>query len=210
MRITAVTKQKKDPDRVSVYIDEKFAFGISAVDALYYHIEEGKELTMERYDYILNELIYQKARDKAVRLLGFSARTEKELMDRLRPDYSEEICQRVIDMLKGYGYINDKEYARSYIKDSFQLKGRGSMRIRSELRHKGVSEEAIASALEDAELNEEEKAYELLKKRLKGNTSPDHKEKAKQYRYLASRGFSYDCISYAFSKLNESITEDWS
>ena len=210
MLITAVTKQKNDPKRVSVYIDEKFAFGISAVDALYYHIEEGKELTREKYEYILNEIIYGKARDKAIKLLGFSPRTEKELMDKLKGDYSEEICQRVLDMLKKYGYINDTQYAASYVKDNFNLKGKGSLRIRSELKHKGINEDTIISALDSAELDEDEKAYTLLKKRLKNNIHPDAKEKAKQYRYLASRGFSYDSINSAFSRLDGSITDDWS
>lgn len=210
MLITAVTKQKNNPKRVSVYIDEKFAFGMSEVDALYYHIEEGKQLSQERYDYILNELIYAKARDKAVKLLSFSPRSEKELIDKLKKDYSDEICQRVVEMLKRYGYLNDADYALSYVKDSFNLKGKGSIRIRSELRHKGIGEAEISSALETAELDEEEKAYALLKKRLKGNTDPDMKEKAKQYRYLASKGFSYDCINSAFSRLGENLTDDWS
>ena len=78
------------------------------------------------------------------------------------------------------------------------------------IRDRGIGEAEIASALETAELNEEEKAYTLLKKRLKGNTVPDTKEKAKQYRYLASKGFSYDCINSAFSRLGENLSDDWS
>jgi regulatory protein len=210
MLITEVSVQKKHPDRVSVYIDNKFAFGMTEVDALFYHIKEGEEITDKRYAEILNELIYAKARDKAVRLLGFSARTEKELLTKLSTDYSEEISTRVIEMLKGYGYVNDKEYAISYAKDCFNLKGWGRQKIKSELKRKGVSDEIITSVFDeldaDNNINENDSAYELLQKRLKGNTELDFKEKSKHYRYLLSRGFTTDVINSAFNRL----TDNWS
>lgn len=210
MLITSVSEQKKKTNRVSVYIDNKFAFGMTKVDALYYHIKEGEELSIERYNRILEELIYAKARDKAVKLLGFSAKTENELLKRLEEDYSTEICSKVIETLKNYGYINDTAYANSYINDSFKFKGWGKNRIRLELKRKGIDDDKIETALEDAELDEEEKVCEILKKRLKGCTSPDYKERAKHTRYLVSRGFSYDTIKTAFNRLTNDDTEDWS
>ncbi len=208
MIITSVTKQKNRQNRVSVFIDNKFAFGMTEVDALFYHIKEGEQISPERYNYILNELIYVKARDKAIKLLGFSARTEKELMKRLSTDYSPEICERVIEMLKGYGYINDRDYAVSYINDSFKYKGWGKRRILSNLKAKGIKEEEAFNALDEADLNEEEKAFELLKKRLKGNSTPDSKEKAKYYRFLLGRGFSYDVINSVFYRLTDNFSEE--
>ena len=83
MLITEVKTQKKNTNRVSVYIDGKFAFGMTQVDALYYHIKEGEEISNERYKQIVEELIYAKARDKAIKLLGYSAKTEKELLQKL-------------------------------------------------------------------------------------------------------------------------------
>ncbi len=208
MLITAVTQQKKNENRLSVYIDNKFAFGITRVDALYYHIKEGEEISPERYNNILEELIYAKARDKAIKLLGFSLRTEKELLQKLGEEYSVEICTRVIDMLKGYGYIDDEEYAKAYINDSYNYKGWGSRKIKVQLKNKGIAEEKIEKALDEAVFDEVEKAYSLLKKRLKGNTTLDYKERAKHYRYLASRGFDYDIINSAFLKLAEEDLED--
>lgn len=208
MLITAVTAQKNKPDRVSVFINYEFAFGMTKVDALYYHIKEGEEITEERYNNILEELIYVKARDKAIKLLGFSARTEKELVKRLSADYSPEICEKVIEMLKKYGYINDAAFTASYINDSFKIKGWGSRRIKAELKIKGIAEEEISAALDNAQLDEESKACELLSKRLKGCTSPDYRERAKHYRYLVSRGFSYQVINEAFSRLTDNFQED--
>lgn len=208
MLVTSVTQQKKKADRVSVYIDDKFAFGMTAVDALYYHIKEGEEITEERYNNILEELIYVKARDKAVKLLGFSARSEKELTDRLSKDYSIDICHKVIEMLKKYGYINDEAFSAAFVNDSFKYKGWGSRKIKAELKQKGIGDEEIALAFENANLDEQTKAYEILKKRLKGNNLPDYKERTKQYRYLVGRGFSYDVINAAFNALTDNFTEE--
>jgi regulatory protein len=210
MLITEVNVQKKHPDRVSVYIDDKFAFGMSQVDALFYHIKEGAEITSERYEEILNELIYAKARDKAVRLLGFSARTEKELLQKLSADYSKEISSRVIEMLKGYGYIDDTAYAIAYTKDCFNLKSWGRQKIKAELKRKGVNDEIIANVFECLDFDESDNAYELLKKRLRGNTILDRNEKAKQYRYLLSKGFTSDVINTAFNRLNNDLSNNWS
>lgn len=208
MLITSITEQKKDSGRVSVCIDGKFAFGISKADALYHHLKEGEELSREKYDIITDELVYGKAKDNAVKLLSFAPRTEKELAEKLSADYSPEICSRVTDMLKKYGYIDDEAYTAAYINDSFKYKGRGSLRIKAELRAKGVSEEIISAAFENASPDEEKMAYELLKKRLKGSMPTDRREMAKHYRYLAGRGFSYEVINNAFSRLNADFTEE--
>lgn len=210
MLITEVKTQKKNTNRVSVYIDGKFAFGMTQVDALYYHIKEGEEISNERYKQIVEELIYAKARDKAIKLLGYSAKTEKELLQKLEEEYNSEICNTVVEMLKKYGYINDDAYANAYINDSFRFKGWGSNRIKFELKKKGVDENKIAEAMENADLNEEEKACEILKKRLKGCTTPDYKERAKHTRYLASRGFDYEVIKTAFLRLTQDNFDDWS
>lgn len=200
MIVTDIKQQVKDKNRYSVFIDGKFTFGMSGVDVLYYHLKVGDELSKERYELILDENIYQKAKDKAVRLLGFSMRSKKELKQRLMKDYSEEICDRVIEMLSRYGYLNDKEFAKAYTRDSHSLKKWGNRRIKYELRSKGVSEEDIASVLEEDETNQQEIIESLVCKRLKGKPIADRAEYKKHSDFLARRGFGYEDISAVLNK----------
>ena len=59
MLITDLKQQVKDGKRVSVFLDGKFAFGMTDVDVLFYHLRIGEELTEERYSYILEQCIYE-------------------------------------------------------------------------------------------------------------------------------------------------------
>lgn len=195
MLITDIKQQSKDKSRVSVYIDGKFAFGITEADRLYYKLNIGNEITREKYNEIINENIYSKAKDKAAKLLGYRMRSEKELRKRLAEDFSEDITDRVIELFKGYGYINDAEFAIAYAKDCINIKKWGNVRIRSELRLKGVSDEDINNALADVEDKREtyETIKRLLDRRIK-NTPIDNKERQKHFAFLMRRGFESEDI----------------
>ena len=123
MIITDIKKQVKDTERYSIYIDNKFVFGLSGVDVLYYRLKIGNEISQEKYDEILDNVIYEKAKNTAVKFLGYRARSKKELRDKLIKDYDEDITNKVISMLEKYGYVNDEEYARAYVRDCLILSG---------------------------------------------------------------------------------------
>ena len=71
MIITDIKKQVKDTERYSIYIDNKFVFGLSGVDVLYYRLKIGNEIPHEKYDEILENVIYEKAKNTAVKFLGY-------------------------------------------------------------------------------------------------------------------------------------------
>lgn len=200
MIITDIKQQVKDSKRVSIFIDNKFAFGISCVDALYYKLKTGDEISQEKYNKIIDETIFVKARDKALKLLGIRARSKKEIVDRLKSDYSEEIIDRVIDVLEKYNYINDTAFAEMYAKEKFRMKGWSKKRIYFELRQKGINENTINTVLENSDFDTYSAIEKLLAKRLKGKHNIDFKEQRKQFNYLLSKGYEYDEITEALKK----------
>jgi regulatory protein len=206
MIVTEIRQQVKDSKRYSVFIDGEFAFGMSGVDVLYHHLKEGLELSREEYERILSDTVYNKAKDKAIKLLGFAARSEKELRERLLKDYNEEITDKVTAMLKHYGYINDEAYAKAYYRECSRLKKWGERRIKYELKLKGISDEAIALAAEEDDTDTAEVIAALIEKRLKGRKITSYAEYKKQADFLARRGFSYDDIKDGLSGFY--ITED--
>ena len=201
MIITDIKKQVKNTERYSIYIDNKFVFGLSGVDVLYYRLKIGNEISQEKYDEILDNVIYEKAKNTAVKFLGYRARSKKELRDKLIKDYDEDITNKVISMLEKYGYVNDEEYARAYIRDCLNLKGWGQKRIALELTKRGIDKSIIENT-EQLDLIEK-----LLTKRLKGNTNIEVKEKKKHFDYLARRGFLPSDILEVFDKVL--VKEDW-
>ncbi len=207
MIITDIKKQVKDTERYSVYIDNKFVFGLSGIDVLYYRLKTGSEISQEKYTEILENVIYEKAKNTAVKFLGYRARSKKELKDKLIADYSEDITNRVISMLEKYGYVNDEEYAKAYVKDCLNLKGWGQKRIALELTKRGIDKNIIVKALPEENTEQLELIEKLLLKRLKGNTNIDFKEKKKHFDYLARRGFVPSDILEVFDKVL--VKDDW-
>ena len=203
MIITDIQQQKHKKNRFSVFVDDEFAFSIEGVDLLYYKLEANKEITKEKYQKITENIVFAKCRDKASSLLAYSPKTKKELKERLiKEDYPEETVQRVIELLEKYGYIDDAAYARAYIQDKFNLKGYGRKKILCELRMKGISADTAENLIDEYDLDEVEKAMELLRKKYRDISSPDQKTKQKMYGYLLRRGYGYDVITECFSRIN--------
>lgn len=201
MIITDIKPQVKKQNRVSVFIDGKFAFGLDKSDCTFMGLKIGTELTQERYDYIIDNAVYAKAYQKADRYIGFKMRTEKEVRNKLIEEgYSDEITERVIASMVKYKYIDDMSYAIMYAKDCRKLKKWGPERIKAELYKKGVKTEYIENALNES--NSEDTAEiidSLLEKRIK-NTPIDLKEKQKHINFLLRRGFKYHDIKSVIEK----------
>ena len=201
MIITDIKPQVKKQNRVSVFIDGKFAFGLDKSDCTFMGLKIGTELTQERYDYIIDNAVYAKAYQKADRYIGFKMRTEKEVRNKLIEEgYSDEITERVIASMLKYKYIDDMSYAIMYAKDCRKLKKWGPERIKAELYKKGVKPEYIENALSESDTEDTEEIIDaLLEKRIK-NTPIDLKEKQKHINFLLRRGFKYDDIKNVIEK----------
>lgn len=202
MTVTKIEQQKKDKKRYSVYIDGEFAFGLIMEDILYFKIKEGYELPQEKYDYIMDTTVYIRAQDTAARYLGYKMRTKREVAEKLKDSgYSKSICERVLQSLEKYDYINDDIYCKKYIKETLRLRPKGKFLIRQELKLKGIDEEIVDKAIENAEIDESEIAKNLLMKKYEDFAHMDNKELSRVYGFLQRRGFSYGVIKEAVSDL---------
>ena len=187
MQIMAVTPF--DKRRSKVLISEDFAFVLYNGEIRRYHIEEGAELTEERYRQILDEVLRKRARERAIYLLKEKDRTEAELTKKLREVfYPEEVIREVLELFKARHYIDDEEYGRRYLDNHSQKKSR--RRLQYDLQRKGLDRDQIEELLEEIEVPEADQIRELLQK--KGET--DQKEKGKLMMALARKGFAYEAI----------------
>lgn len=200
MKITDIKQQVNNPNRYSLFIDGKFAFGVEDTDVISYRLSIDSEISKEKLTEIYKSAVFSKARDKAIKFLSYKPRTEKEIWDKLeQSEFSEYTIRKVIELLKKYSYVNDKEYARAYIKDRFNLKGHSVKKISYELKSKGIDEEVIQETIDEFDFDEAGRVYELIKKRLRKSPEPTEKEKQSCYNYMLRRGYSYAVINEAFS-----------
>ena len=158
--------------------------------------------TLEEYQFEYEKLT---AFDKAINLLSRGMKTKKQISTYLKDKgYMPKVCNYVLDKLIEYKYVDDQTYASCYTKMTSKSKGKRA--IAYEMRQKGVSDEIIASCLDEI-ADQKEVALSLAKKYLK-NKPLDQKTKEKLYRHLVSKGFSHEDCFYALNKCFSEINDE--
>lgn len=201
MKITKIEPQK-NIERVNIYIDGEFAFGIMKEIQYKYGLSEEMEIDIQFIDEVLLEEERLKAKDKALRFLSYRQRSYKEVLDKLKKEgFGHEIINETMDFLKRYNLVDDLAFAKNFMMDKANLNKYGPVRIKYELYNKGIPEGIIDEVLEDYD-DEYSVALELAKKKIKSYKNDD---KNAIYRklggFLQRRGFSYECISKILREL---------
>ena len=135
-------------------------------------------------------------RDTAAKYLASRARSAGEMKNHLKSKgYADNEIGQVIADFIDYGYLNDEDYCRQYIKYAFS-KGKGPLRIKQELAEKGIDRDTVSFALEDYEAEESDldRALYQARKTADGKLF-DEKMKGRVGRRLVSLGYSTD-IAY--------------
>jgi len=180
-----------------VFVDGEFAFGLDEVDLLYYKLSEGSDISHERFEYLLDQVVFTRASQKALDFLSHRPRTVNEVEKKLSEDYNRDIVARVMDMLHEYRYVDDASYAEEYAKERVNA-GYGFRKIEWELRERGVDQCFIDPALEEVSSLQRQSALAAFKARYGNKSGMDAKEKAGAFNYLLRRGFDRETISDVF------------
>ncbi|MCH8961348.1 MAG: RecX family transcriptional regulator [Bacteroidetes bacterium] len=195
--VTRLAGQQKNPQRVSVFIDEAFAFGVHGDLVVEFGLYKGQALSVEEQQRIVEADRERAARVVALDYLGYRARTEHEVRQKLaRSGFDEAVAERTVARLRERGYLDDEAYARSYVQARFRNRGYGPGRLRSDLHRRGVARgliDAVLEALVDQEdmLEAARRHAEKRWPRLAAEADA-FKRRKKLSEYLVRRGFSYD------------------
>lgn len=151
---------------------------------------------------------------KALRYLSFRSRSEKELREYLlgktKPVKrgvvvpSKEIVEEVIQKLKTMRFLNDLEFAKSFVRSRTEYKPQALGIVKMELRQRGISQEMIEEALLERGEGKDDKtmARELLEKHKKKYIGMEMQERyRKAGGFLARKGFSFDAIKAAIDSV---------
>ncbi len=205
MVVTAIEPQKRDPSRYNIFIDGEYAFALPMQDILYFKLKEGQEAAEETIEFIRKNLIYIKAQDTALHFIGYKMRTVQEIRRKLaEKEFAEETIEEVIAFLEKYGYADDREYCRKYIREKLRMKPKSGYALKIELRQRGISPRIIDEVMGETEMDEAGDAFRWLEKKSRGQWPPENEKKKKQlYDFLLRKGYSYDIIGEAFRQMEE-------
>lgn len=205
--MTSIRAQTRSPDRVSIFVDGRFAFGIHRDVLLEFELAKGRELTVRRQIELIRRDTFFKARGAAYGYLSYRDRSAAEIRRRLeRDDYDADVIEDVVHVLQEAGLVDDRRFARAYAEDRFRSGGYGPLRVRSDLRKKGVGRAAVDAAIADVFSERGEllgRVRELGAKRWNqlSREADLRKRRKKVYDYLARRGFNYEMVRRIVNEL---------
>jgi regulatory protein len=207
-RITAIEPQQKNPQRVNVYLDGEFAFGLARIVAAW--LRTGQDLSEEKIAGLKAEDEREVTYQKAVHFISYRPRSSAEVRQNLnKRGISETLVEETVERLRQSGLVNDDAFARAWVENRSEFRPRSKSALRMELRRKGLSDETIHSVV-DENVDEEALAFEAARKyahRLAGLDWLQFRQKLGGF--LARRGFSYTTLAPVVSEVwKETQTAD--
>ena len=206
-KITAIEAQKKRSNRVNIYLDGEFAFGLERITAAWLRV--GQELDEKKIEQLQAEDARERALQQALLFLSYRARSESEIRMNLRKhEIPEGVIDETLERLRRDGLANDDQFARAWVENRAIFRPRSRRMMELELRQKGLDDESMKSALND--VDDEALAYEAAQKRAPRFKGLEWNEfRTKLSGFLARRGFSYSVIAPVVTKLwNETHAEE--
>jgi regulatory protein len=188
-RITALTAQKRNPNRLNVFIDGEFAFGMERIVAAWLSI--GDEVDPAKIQDLLQKDELEKAYSRALRFLSVRVRSVHEVSRRLdEAGFNTESIEKTILRLQTAGLLNDTEFAQTWVENRCTFRPRAKRTLVIELRQKGIIDQEIQSAISN--LDETKLAQQAAEKAaFRYEKLPFDEFRKKMFGYLTRRGFSY-------------------
>lgn len=212
MKITGISAQARNPDRVNVSVDGKYRFSLDIFQLAELGVRVGKDYDESALAELENESAYGKLYTKSLEYCMLRPHSSREMRDYLwrktrvtkyrsrdgemkeRAGVSQTIATRVYDRLVEKGYINDEKFARWWVENRNLRKGTSLRKLQAELASKGVASSVVSIVLEDSERSDVNELKKIVaKKRAK------YLDDQKFMQYLARQGFSYDDIKSALA-----------
>lgn len=189
MKISKIETQKKNKKRSTIYIDGKFAFGISDELLIKFDLHEGDELDNDLVQNVLLAKEKQKIRNRAYRLLHYRNRATKELKDRLlKIGFDPALVEEAIDEMIEENALDDENFAETFIADYTKIRTKGNVFIRHELTRKGIAGDVVERLLRKRD--EKRIAADYMRKKLSHLDVSNLKDRQKVLRRLLTRGFT--------------------
>jgi regulatory protein len=212
MKITAISAQVRDKDRVNVSVDGKYRFSLDVLQLVDLGIKIGNEYTEEEMLKLEEESLFGKLYSRTLEYSLMRPHSVREVKDYLyrktrdtrtkegavRKGVSQQLTERVLERLIQKGYVDDEKFARFWIENRNLRKGSSMRKLSAELSAKGVDRTIIESLIGESERHDESELKKIIEKK-----RPRYDDEQKFMAYLARQGFSYDDIKAALAETDD-------
>ena len=212
MKITDISVQARNADRVNVSVDGVYRFSLDILQVTYLGIKIGAEYSEQELEELEVESQFGKLYARTLEYVLMRPHSAQEVRSYLyrktrstrtkagqeRPGYTKPVTERVYSRLEARGYIDDAKFAKFWVENRNQRKGSSVRKIIAELRAKGVSAAAIDAAVATVARDDRQEIRKVLEKKRRRYT-----DEMKLKQYLLRQGFSYDDVNWALSENDE-------
>lgn len=207
MKITSISSQMKNPNRVNISVDGTYLFSLDIFQVVDLGIKVGNEYSESELAHLRTESEFGKLYSRALEYVLMRPHSRREIKDYLwrktrdtkykdragnikdRAGVSVSVTKRVLEQLELKGHVNDESFARFWVEYRNRTKGSSMKKLSAELMAKGVERSIIEMVIGETDRTDHD---ELMKIVAKKRRRYDSDEKFMQY--LARQGFSYDAI----------------
>ena len=216
MKITSISVQLRDKDRVNVSVNGKYRFSLDVFQLVDLGIKVGKEYSEAELVALEDESRFGKLYMRALEYCLMRPHSQRELKDYLyrktrdtrtktgdiRKGVSIALTERVFGRLQDKGYIDDNKFAAYWIENRNLRKGSSKRKLSSELSAKGVERTIIEQFLSETERDDMTELQKIIDKK-----RPRYDDEQKFMSYLSRQGFSYEDIKAALThNANEEVS----
>lgn len=204
--VTALEIQEHNHERVSLYLDGEFAFGLPLVEASRLH--KGQVLSEQEIADLRQEDAITRAFDQVVQLLARRPYSIAEIRHSLESKHVDpQIEDEVLARLTRLGYVDDRAFALYWIENRERFRPRGTRALRYELRQKGIAPDIIDAVLDGLDVHDS--AYRAAQEPLRRLRNPNKQDfRNKVSAFLVRRGFDYEIVREVVEQLIRELEEE--
>ncbi len=216
--ITRLGAGVRDPNRVNVFLDTKFAFSLDVTQVVDFNLKVGKQINKKELKELQRASEFGKMYQRTLEWVLTRPHSIRETQNYLRrrqikrrqtnrmrerdglrpfPEFNDEIIELVMERLIEKKYLNDQKFAEYFVENRYVRKGISQKRLRRELTKKGVSREIAEKALAKIPRDEDEEVMKIIKK--KRCKYDDHRLLG----YLVRQGFPFQTAKEALERYAE-------
>ena len=194
-RITRLTASRRT-GRVELELDGETWGSVPDSISLSCSLHEGQVLDEEELEALGAEIARAEALNAALACLAYRPRSRVELQRHLRrKGHAGEPVQTAIGRCERLGYIDDRAFAVSFVRDRIRFRPSGRRRLLSELRARGVgaedADEALDEAFREFGFSEQDLLRQSASRRVRALQSVERSAARRRLSgYLLRRGFA--------------------
>lgn len=211
--ISKIMRQKNNPERYNIYIEDKYAFAVDESILIKYQLSKDKVLEDWERDEIVFDDEVRKAFNKALHFLSFRMRSEHEVKKKLLDaEYGEAVVLEAIQKLYNLGFLNDETFSKALLETQKKTGKKGPRAIQQEMKKKGIEkslqEEVLDSYTEEDQTQIAQGLAEKIANQQSSKTPRQVKQKIQDT--LLRKGYSYGIISKVIAEIEfETEAEEW-